>query len=402
MMQHGPLEGIRVLDFGQYIAGPGAAQVLSDLGANVIKVENVQGDQARSIGVFGEAMIRAYNRDKVSVALDLSKPDSRMVLQRLLANTDVLIQNFRPGVAERLGLGPAELREKYPALVYGSVTGFGSRGPSSRRPGLDIAAQAEFGIMHSTGAADGEPQRIGFAAVDSAAANALATGILAALYARTGSGIGSHVETSLMESALSIQAATWGEYTISGQPARRKGNGQAHAAPAADLIHVRDGTIVLSAYTAEKWSKLCQVIERPEFTTDPRFKHNAGRVAHRSELLAALGTALAHLTRAEAVEMLLANGIVCGAVRSFDEIARDDDVAASKVLVDVRSENDEYTSPGVPFTLNGWRRTCSVPSPRLGQHNVQVLAELGYSDAQIEQMYASGAIRQPLVPQPSK
>ena len=131
----GPLAGIKVLDFGQYIAGPGAGQVLSDLGATVIKVENLLGDQARSIGVFGEAMVRAFNRDKESLALDLRKPEARLVIHRLLADTDVLIHNFRPGAAERLGLGAEALREQYPALVYGSITGFGLGGPSGKQAG---------------------------------------------------------------------------------------------------------------------------------------------------------------------------------------------------------------------------------------------------------------------------
>lgn len=393
--QAGPLKGIRVLDFGQYIAGPGAGQILSDLGATVIKVENISGDQARSIGVFGEAMIRAYNRDKASLALDLRKPEARVVVQQLLPETDVLIHNFRPGAAERLGLGAETLREQYPALVYGSVTGFGTRGPSSDRPGLDIAAQAEFGIMQTTGEEGGEPQRIGFAAVDVAAANSLATGIMAALFARTTTREGAHVQTSLMEAAISMQAATWGEFTITGQPGRRKGNGQAHAAPAADLVHVSDGMIVLSAYTSEKWAALCNAIGHPEYIEDPRFSDNPSRVAHRSALLDSLGQALSASTRAQAVKLLLANGIVCGAVRAFDELVIDQDLVASEVLISVESGNGNYTSPGVPFTLDGWRRTSSAEAPRLGAQNTRILADLGYTEEQIEALHVAGVVSTP-------
>lgn len=388
----GPLAGIRVLDFGQYIAGPGAGQLLSDLGATVIKIENVRGDQARSIGVFGEAMVRAFNRDKESLALDLRKPEARLIIHRLLSETDVLIHNFRPGAAERLGLGPEALRSQYPGLVYGSITGFGLGGPSASRPGLDIAAQAEFGMMHSTGEADGDPQRVGFAVVDVAAANALATGIIAALFARTKTGQGAHVETSLLESAMAMQAATWGEYTITGKPAVRKGNGQAYAAPAADLVRVKDGMIVLSAYTAEKWAVLCNVIGHPELVTDPRFVDNPARVKHRSELLATLGSALQESTRTQAVELMLASGIVCGSVRSFDEIAVDPDLAASEIMVTVESANGNFTSPGVPFTLDGWRRTSSVEAPEVGAQNSRILGDLGYTDKQIEQLHTAGVV----------
>ncbi|RAX46889.1 CoA transferase [Arthrobacter sp. AQ5-05] len=395
--QEGPLTGVRVLDFGQYIAGPGAGQLLSDLGATVIKIENVRGDQARGIGVFGEAMVRAFNRDKESLALDLRKPEARLIVHQLLSETDVLIHNFRPGAAERLGLGPAALRSQYPGLIYGSITGFGLGGPSASRPGLDIAAQAEFGMMHSTGEAEGEPQRVGFAVVDVAAANALATGIIAALFARTKTGQGAHVETSLLESAMALQAASWGEYTITGKPSVRKGNGQAYAAPAADLVRVKDGMIVLSAYTAEKWTVLCNVIGHPELVTDPRFVDNSARVKHRSELLATLGSALQEGTRTQTVELMLANGIVCGSVRSFDEIAVDRDLAASEIMVTVESANGNFTSPGVPFTLDGWRRTSSVEAPEIGAQNARILAGLGYTDMQIEQLHAVGAVSAPQV-----
>ncbi|MGW4771946.1 CaiB/BaiF CoA transferase family protein [Nocardia sp. NPDC004278] len=379
----GPLAGIRVLDLGQYIAGPSACQTLADLGADVLKVESLRGDQARGIGTFGQAMVQAYNRDKRSIALDLGQEEARVILHKLLAEADVLVQNFRNGSAERLGIGADELSGRYPRLVHASVTGFGVNGPSSARPGLDIAAQAEFGLMHATGEAEGEPQRLGLAVADVAAANALATGILAALYQRTATGRGAHVQTSLMEATLAMQAANWGEYTITGRAPRRKGNGQAHAAPAADVVTLADGKIVLSAYTAEKWSALCHLIERPDMIDDPRFIDNPARVAHRQELLAALSEAFGTMTRDQAVARLLSAQIVCGAIRSFDDIADDKDVLASAILVDVADDAGWYTSPGLAFTLDGRRRTTSVAAPALGQHTAAVLHELGYSDQEV-------------------
>ena len=389
------MDGIKVLDFGQYIAGPGAGQQLSDLGATVIKVENVRGDQARSIGVFGEAMIRAFSRDKQSLALDLKTSEARLVIHQLLAQADVLIHNFRPGAAEKLGLGAVALRAQYPGLVYASITGFGTGGPSSQRPGLDIAAQAEFGMMQLTGEADGDPQRIGFSVVDVAAANALTTGILAALFARTQSGRGSHVETSLMESAVAMQAATWGEYTLTGRTPDRKGNGQAYAAPAADLVRVKDGMIVLSAYTADKWAVLCDLLGRPEYITDPRFVDNPARVANRNELLQALGEALSDKTRFQTVQRLLTNGIVCGSVRSFDEMAEDEDLAASEVMVSVAGASGTYKSPGTAYTIDGWRRTISQDAPELGADSHQILVSLGYSEETIEQLHHRGVVWSP-------
>lgn len=390
---NGPLTGIRVLDLGQYIAGPSACQTLADLGADVLKVESVRGDQARGIGTFGQAMVQAYNRDKRSIALDLSHEDARGILHKLLAEADVLVQNFRNGSAERLGIGADELRRRYPRLVHGSVTGFGVSGPSSNRPGLDIAAQAEFGLMHVTGEADGDPQRLGLPAADVTAANALATGILAALYQRTSTGEGAHVQTSLMEATLSMQAANWGEYTITGQAPRRKGNGQAHAAPAADVVTLTDGKIVLSAYTDEKWSALCHLIDRPDMTDDPRFVDNPARVAHRRELLAAISEAFGTMTRDQAVERLLSAQIVCGAIRSLADIAEDKDVVASGVLVDVAgADGASFTSPGLAFTLDGRRRTTSVAAPTIGQHTSAVLHELGYTDDDVAGLLDRGVI----------
>ncbi|MFC0454447.1 CaiB/BaiF CoA transferase family protein [Rhodococcus jostii] len=384
----GPLSGIRVLDLGQYIAGPSAGQTLADLGASVLKVESLRGDQARRVGVFGEAMVRAYNRDKDSIALDLGHPEARTILHRLLADTDVLVQNFRSGSAERLGIGPEELRRRYPRLVYASVTGFGSEGPSRTRPGLDIAAQAEFGLMHATGAADGAPQRLGFPAADVTAANALATGILAALYERESTGRGAHVETSLMEAVLSVQSTSWGEYTLTGDAPRRRGNGQAHAAPAADVIRVADGMIVLSAYTSEKWSALCHLVGRPDMIGDLRFVDNAARVEHRAELLSTLGDAFAGMTRDQAVALLSSAQIVCGAIRSFDDVVEDKDVLASGILVEVAaSEGDSFTSPGLAFTLDGRRRTSSAAAPAVGRDTVPVLEQLGFTDDEISRLF---------------
>ncbi|WP_235916068.1 CaiB/BaiF CoA transferase family protein [Antrihabitans cavernicola] len=392
----GPLTGVQVIDLGQYIAGPSAAQTLADLGADVVKVESLSGDQARGVGTFGEAMVRAYNRDKRSIAIDLRHPEGQRVLHQLLAKADVLIQNFRNGSAERLGIGADDLMSKYPRLVYANVTGFGAHGPSRNRAGLDIAAQAEFGMMAATGAAENDPQRTGFAVADVSAANALATGILAALYERTTTGRGAHVETSLMEAVLSMQAATWGEYALTGEAPRRKGNGQAHAAPAADVIQLSDGAIVLSAYTRDKWSALCTLIGRPDMIGDPRFADNPARVAHRAELLATIGQALEGKTRNQAVALLSSAQIVCGSIRSFDEITDDADVLASNVLVDVAdADGTAYTSPGLAFTVDGHRRTSSTGAPRPGADTTDILREIGYSGRDIDNLFATDVVAAP-------
>ncbi|RFC70796.1 CoA transferase [Streptomyces sp. AcE210] len=391
-----PLAGLRVLDFGQYIAAPGAGQNLADLGADVIKVEPPTGDQARRIGPFGTAMVRANNRGKRSLAVDLRAPAGQEVVRDLVASADVLLHNFRHGVSERLGLAPQTLLARHPRLVYGFVTGFGTRGPSAYRVGLDIAAQAEFAVMDLTGEADGDPQRVGFTVADVLAAQALTSGVLAALLHRATSGRGQVVETSLMEAVVHAQATSWAEYEMSGAAPQRRGNGQALAAPAADLVRTRDGgALVVSAYTEQKFAALCQVIGRPELAADARFASNRDRVAHRRELLELLHSTLGRLDRSQALERLRSAGIVCGAVRRFDEVVEDADVRASGLIADCRGERTSYSAPTTPFSLGGRRPGATPPAPEVGEHSEGVLAELGRSDAQIHALIEDGVVACP-------
>ena len=270
-----PLEGVRVVDLGQYIAGPGAAMVLAELGAMVVKVEPLSGDQARSIGRYGESMIRAYNRGKRSIAIDLRTDAGREAAFRLIARSDVVIQNLRPGVVQKLGLGPDVVRARHPRAIYLSISGFGSRGPSRDRPGYDIAAQAESGLMSVTGEPDRSPQKVGVPIIDAAAAHLGAQAVLAALYGRHRSGVGETIDTSLLEVAVHLQATHWCEFLGGAPEPTRMGDGQPHNAPAAEVVPTRDGHIVLSAYADEHWARFCRVVGREELIGDARFDTNA-------------------------------------------------------------------------------------------------------------------------------
>jgi crotonobetainyl-CoA:carnitine CoA-transferase CaiB-like acyl-CoA transferase len=388
-----PLAGVRVIDLGQYIAGPGAAMVLAELGASVTKIEPIAGDQARHIGRYGESMVRAYNRGKRSIALDLKSDAGQQVAWRLIADSDVVIQNLRPGVVDKLGLGPAAVRARHPRIIYLSISGFPARGPSRDRPGYDIAAQAESGLMSVTGEPDRLPQKVGVPIVDAAAAHVGAQAVLAALYGRERTGQGETLETSLLETALHLQAATWCEYLGGGPEPTRIGDGQPHNAPAADVLPTRDGHIVLSAYAEEHWQRFCRVMGREDLATDPRFATNASRVAHRAELRAVLKECLSGYSSEECVALLGRNQIVTGAVRRYRDVLASADVQASGLLVDaVGAGGAGYRALGLPYRLGDAPQPAPPAAPECGADGAALLAEAGYSEQDIAALRQGGVV----------
>lgn len=388
-----PLAGVRVLDFGQYIAGPGAAMALAELGASVVKVEPLGGDQARHVGRYGESMVRTYNRGKRSIALNLKSEAGKKVALRLIARSDVLIQNLRPGAMEALGLGPDAVRARHPRLIYLSISGFGRQGPSRERPGYDIAAQAESGLMWVTGEPDRPPQKVGVPIIDAAAAQLGAQAVLAALYARERSGVGETLEVSLLETALHLQAATWCDYLSGAPEPTRIGNGQPHNAPAAEVVETRDGYIVVSAYAEDHWRRFCRVIGREELAEDPRFSDNARRVAHRAELRECLRECLSHYTSEACVALLARNQIVAGAVRRYRDVLASADVAASGIIVEAAAaDGGKYRAIGLPFRIGDAPRPRPHAAPACGADTGAVLAEAGYAEAEIQSLRKSGVV----------
>ncbi|MFC9787001.1 CaiB/BaiF CoA transferase family protein [Rhodococcus sp. NPDC127528] len=388
-----PLEGVRVVDFGQFIAAPAATQVLADLGADVVKVEPVTGEAARVIGLYGEAILRTYNRDKRCIAVDLKDPRGKKIAHELIAGADIVVQNLRPGVMESFGLGAEAVRAARPEVVYATVSGFGLHGPSKSRPGLDIAAQAESGIMWVTGEADGEPQRVGFPVVDAAAAHVFAQAILGAYVRRLRFGVGDEVEVSLLEVAVHLQGPNWGEYLLTGNPPVRSGNGQPTVAPAADIMPTRDGAIVVSAYSVPHFTKLCTLIERPDLLQDARFESNATRVANRAALLVELRAAFAPLSTDQAMELLTRNGVVAGRISSYDEVRKNPDVEATGLFIDVEgADGISHTTLGSPWSLASVTGGGRRGAPGLGQHTTELLGELGYTEREIADLHAHSVI----------
>lgn len=374
-----PLHGLRVVEFGQFIAVPAAGQTLRDLGADVIKIEPPGGDVARISGWTQDAygpMFTAFNRAKRSVVLDLRTPANQASALALAASADVVLQNMRPGVMARQGLGSAALMALAPRLIYGQVSGFGQSGPASARPGLDIAAQAESGMMSLNGAGDGEPTRVGFTAVDVMAAHALSTGVLAALVRRSITGRGGLVEVSLIDVAVEALGNAWAEYHLTGVLPRRCGNGQPNAAPAADVFPTHDGMVVVSAYTADHFARLCNALDLPALIDHPLFRDNHGRVANRPALRAALGQAIGVMTTENLCALLTRAGVVVGTVRTMAEVVAGQDGVSGDLFVEVLAEGrDPVRVPGSPMTLDGMARTGGR-LPALGEHTNEVMAEL--------------------------
>lgn len=394
-----PLAGVRVVEFGQFIAGPGATQILSDLGAEVIKIESLNGDNGRRFGVSAETgnrsgMFIAYNRGKKSLAVDLRNTEGAAIARKLALQADVVVQNTRVGVMESIGLDAATLRAEKPGLIYASISGFGSEGPSRMRPGLDIAAQAESGMMSLTGEPGGAPLKTGFAVVDAATATSAANAILAALFRCARTGRGETIETSLLSVAIGLQAQIWGEYACSNRLPVRAGNAQPRVAPAADLIQVKDGYIVISAYLQDHWLRLCRALGLSEMATDPRFATSNDRVRNRPEMIAILQSALGGHQGEEARALLERFGVVCGVVRDYRQVRHSPDVEATRIFKPVMDgQGGELAVPGLPFNFSDAAQPSAPFSvPELGEHTFEVLLQAGFSPDQCRMLQERGIV----------
>lgn len=394
------LSGVRVIEFGQFIAGPGTTQILADLGADVVKIESPNGDNARRHGAsastrWRSGMFVAFNRGKRSVVLDMRHPEGLAVARKLALQADVVLQNLRPGTVESLGLDAPSLRREKPSLIHVSISGFGLQGPSRKRVCLDIAAQAESGVMSVTGERGGSPLKVGFTVTDVFTANAAAQAILAAYVQRLRTGEGETIEASLLATGVAMQAQLWGEFHYSGELPVRAGNAQPLVAPASDLIKVRDGHVVISAYIQEHWRRFCTAIGQPGMANDPRFADNSARVAHRGEIIAAAQGALGHLSGEQARELLEGHSLVVGVVRNFAQVLESGDVQAAGIFQTAEDETGERLAlPTLPFRFSRPHvgATSVRRSPALGEHTAEVLAESGLGAEEISRLEACGAL----------
>lgn len=381
-----PLEGIRVLDFSQLIAGPSATSMLADLGADVIKLETPHGDTTRNMGSSRKhgfsAAFAAYNRGKRSLALDLQSPEGLEVARKLVTSCDVLIEAFRPGVMDRLGLGYEQVRKIKPDIIYVSFSGFGEDGPMANRPGVDVLIQGESGIMSITGEPDGPPLKVGFTAVDAAAGFALAKSIMAGLIGRLRTGEGCRMRMCLMDVALYMQAVPITEYLMSGEEPVRTGNRPPLGAPAG-MFQTRDGALIVSGYFDNQWSDLCRLLDVEELTAHPDFHDNEARIRNSDRLYPLLQKKLLEKTSAEWKGLFASTRIIYGDVLGYPQVVEHPQVQHNKTLIDVAVGPEHLRSVALPLNIDGHARRNLTP-PAFGEHSVEILEEIGYFQSEID------------------
>ena len=388
----GPLDGIRVLDLTRVLAGPYCTMFLGDLGAEVVKVEQPGvGDDTRGWGppfTGGEsAYFLCVNRNKKSVTVDLKSKEGVALLWRLAERADVLIENFRPGTMERLGLGEKDLRAAHPRLIYASLSGFGADGPMSDAPGYDLIVQAWGGLMSITGPPDGEPSKVGVAIIDLVAGLMLGKSIAAALFAREKLGVGQKIDTSLLEAEVACLINVGSNYLVEGSIPRRWGNAHPSIVPY-QSFKTADGYLVIGVASEGIWRRFCQAIGRAEWADDSRFEKNSTRVENRSLLIGLLAEIFLGHSTDEWLKLLNSAEVPCAPVQTVDQVFKAPQVLHREMLVQVEHPTaGTVPMAGIPVKFSATPASVRLPPPLLGQHNEEVLESwLGMGSEEINEL----------------
>jgi crotonobetainyl-CoA:carnitine CoA-transferase CaiB-like acyl-CoA transferase len=401
------LSDIRVFDLTRILAGPTCTQLLGDLGCDILKIERPgAGDDTRKWGppfLDGEggepthesAYYLASNRNKRSVAIDIARPEGQDLALRLLASCDVLVQNFKAGTLARYGLDYASLKDKFPGLVYCSISGFGQTGPYKDRAGYDYLAQGYGGIMSITGAPDGEPMKVGVGIADIMCGMYATSAILAALHHRQRTGEGQHIDLALLDTQVAWLANEGTNYLVSGKVPKRLGNEHPNIVPY-KLFETRDGPVVLAAGNDRQFQRFCSFAGEPQLAEDERFHSNPQRIKNREALYALLVPIFRTRSKAEWVDGLTALGVPCGPVNSIDEVFEDPQVRHRGMRIEMPhplSASGTVPLLGNPIKMSATPPAYDKPPPYLGQHTAEVLEELlALDDAAIAGLRETGII----------
>ena len=364
-----PLSGIRVLDLSRVLAGPFCSMILADLGAEVIKVESPWGDDSRQFGPFVDgtsAYYRLFNRSKMGITLDFKNDDDKEVLRDLVRRADVVVENFRPGVLEKLGLGPEELLEVNPRLVVTSISGFGQTGSLAKEPAYDLVAQAMSGLMSITGWPNGKPTRVGISLGDLIPGLYAAIGTVSALYQRESTGRGQHLDLAMYDSLISVMESVGMRALYDDVPPTRIGNDHGLSAPFSTYA-TKDGDVVIAITTNRLFERLANALDIPEMATDHRFAEPVARSENRVALRELIEEALSTKTRAETIALFEEHGVPTARVYHLDEALRSPFAEERGVVVE---ETDGFRTLASPLKLAGMEGP--KPALELGQHNDRI------------------------------
>lgn len=394
-MENGPLQGIRVLDMATMLAGPYAATLLGDMGADVIKVESFFGDDSRHMGPGREGQRTAFmslNRNKRGLVLDLTQGESaQAVLQRLIADCDILITNIRGSALKKLGLEYETLKRYKPDLIWISVTAFGPDGPYAGRPGIDFLAQGYAGLLANNGEPDGEPVRLTVPLIDVMTSELVCSGALAALIARGRNGEGQRIEVSLLDALTHAMCNPLGAWLNADFDTPRTGNRSLYFAPSG-LYRCRDGQVVITCPSQKFFVKLCEALDRP-WVEDERFATIEARKANEDELDRLLEERCMDFDREELVTRLVQGDLLTAPINDIAQVAEDPQIRHNEMIVSTPHELlGEVQVTGVPIKFHGTPGRVRLAPPMLGQHTEEVLAEIGYAEGEIQEMAEAGLV----------
>jgi crotonobetainyl-CoA:carnitine CoA-transferase CaiB-like acyl-CoA transferase len=393
-----PLHGVRVLELAHLIAGPICGMYLADMGADVVKVESREApDAGRSVYARvmrnGEGVLHlTVNRNKRAICLDVKQPEGRAAFRRLAAWADVIIEGFRGGVAERLGIDYEAIRSVNPRLIYCSISAFGPEGPWREKPGLDSLAQALGGLMAITGEPDGGPVLCGAPVADTLGGMLAIQGVLTALIARASSGQGQRVDASLLNGMLFAHTARLSVFHETGEPLPRYGSGHPEIVPY-QAFEARDGWLFVAAWVDRLWRPFCKAMGQDALGTDPRFASPQDRLEHRAELEAILTPVFRARPVAHWMEALEQADVLCAPVNDYPGLVRHPQVMATGFITEQdHPRAGRFRTVATPVKLEKTPGTIRTPAPRLGEHSEAVLTEAGFTKAEIEQLAARGII----------
>ncbi|VVN73997.1 CaiB/BaiF CoA transferase family protein [Pseudomonas fluorescens] len=391
------LQGVKIVDLSRALSGPFCTMVLADLGADVIKIEpGPNGDMSRTWGPFDRGVSTYYlscNRNKRGMCIDLRNREGLATIEQLIDDADVVIENFKPGTLESMGLGYEVLSARNPRLVMGSINAFGADGPMSGWPGFDQIAQGYSGLMSLTGFVDGDPTRTGTAIGDLTSGMWLVTAVLAALLERERTGRGQHVSTSLLASLVGLLSVHGQRYLSLGDVPRRTGNAHSVIAPYG-VFQTKDGPLNLAPITSAMWGRLCVLLDLPELPDDPRFATNEARVERRDQLREILESRLKTRSKREWTSLFVDAGLPAGPINTLDEVFDDPQVLHSQLTETLAHPTLGALRQVVTPVFGATASVVSRPPPLLGEHTVEVLREAGFDAASINALLAANIVFQ--------